>query len=120
MSLIAIDLLKEELAELESKGTNPTYSYVSTRIQNLRDAIQELKNTQDLVQLKNMSIKTHEKEINKLLGKLYDVKIKTDCKPCRYNHSQEELSELNEEEYLQAFDKCRTCKNYYPNNFEEK
>ena len=55
-----------------------------------------------------MSIRTHEKEIN------------TDCKACRYNHNREELSELNEEEYINAFDKCRSCKNYYPNNFEEK
>ena len=108
MKSLALDLLKEELAELESKGTSPTYSYVSTRMQHLRYAIQELKNTQDLVQLKNMSIRTHEKEIN------------TDCKACRYNHNQEELSELNEEEYINAFDKCRSCKNYYPNNFEEK
>lgn len=44
----------------------------------------------------------------------------SDCKTCRYNRTQEELSELNEEEYINAFDKCRTCKNYYPNNFEEK
>lgn len=44
----------------------------------------------------------------------------SDCLTCRYNCSQEELSELNEEEYINAFDKCRTCKNYYTNNFEEK
>ena len=52
MKSLALDLLKEELAELESKCTSPTYSYVSTRMQHLRYAIQELKNTQDLVQLK--------------------------------------------------------------------
>lgn len=46
--------------------------------------------------------------------------IESDCLTCRYNCTQEELSELNEEEYINAFDKCRTCSNYYPNNFEEK
>lgn len=49
--------------------------------------------------------------------KLYDI---SDCKNCRYNLTQEELSELNEEEYINAFDKCRTCANYYTNNYEEK
>ena len=41
MSLMAIDLLKEELYEMELVLT-PTYSYIPTRIQNLRAAIQEL------------------------------------------------------------------------------
>lgn len=91
MSLIALDLLEEELNELEFKEIS-LQSYVPTRIQNLRDAIQELNN----------------------------IPLKSECLTCRYNHSQEELSELNEEEYINAFDKCRTCKNYYPNNFEEK
>ena len=92
MSLIAIDLLKEELYELEFKDTNTTYSYIPTRIQNLRNAITQLEH----------------------------VALKSDCLTCRYNIRQEELSELNEEEYINAFDKCRTCSNYYTNNFEEK
>jgi hypothetical protein len=91
MSLIAIDLLKEELEELESKEI-PLHSYIPTRINNLRDAIQELNN----------------------------IPLKSECLTCRYNHNQEELSELNEEEYINAFEKCRTCSNYYTNNFEEK
>jgi hypothetical protein len=90
MSLIALDLLEEELYELEFNYVQVN-SYVPTRIQNLRYAIEELQ-----------------------------LITESDCKTCRYNHSQEELSELNEEEYINAFDKCRTCKNYYPNNFEEK
>ena len=92
MSLIAIDLLEEELYELEFNYIQVN-SYVPTRIQNLRAAIQELQ----LI-----------------------TESESDCKTCRYNRTQEELSELNEEEYINAFDKCRTCKNYYPNNFEEK
>ena len=92
MSLIAIDLLKEELYEMELVLT-PTYSYIPTRIQNLRAAIQELQ----LI-----------------------TESESDCKTCRYNRTQEELSELNEEEYINAFDKCRSCSNYYTNNFEEK
>lgn len=116
--LMANDLLKEELEELESKGTNQTTSQ-SERIQLLKQAIQELKNIQVLVQLKNMSIRTHEKEINRLLYELHD-KNKADCISCMYNRNQKELSELNEEEYINAFDKCRTCSNYYTNNFEEK
>ena len=43
MSLIALDLLEEELNELEFKEIS-LQSYVPTRIQNLRDAIQELNN----------------------------------------------------------------------------
>lgn len=120
MKSLAIDLLEEELAELVCQYQIGLTTSQSERAQLLRDAIQELKNTQDLVQLKNMSIRTHEKEIDKLLGELHDIKIKTDCLTCRYNRTQEELSEMNDEDYLQAFDKCRTCKNYYPNNFEEK
>ncbi len=89
--LIAIDLLKEELDELESTNI-PSNSYKQTRIQNLKEAIQELNY----------------------------IALKSDCISCRYNKSQEELSELCEEEYLLAFDKCRTCSNYYTNNFEEK
>lgn len=66
-----------------------------------------------------MSIRTHEKEINRLLGELYN-KNKVDCISRRYNRNQKELSGLNEEEYLQTFEKCRTCSNYHTNNFEEK
>ena len=91
MSLMAIDLLKEELYEMELVLT-PTYSYIPTRIQNLRNAITQLEH----------------------------VALKSDCLTCRYNIRQEELSELNEEEYINAFDKCRSCSNYYTNNFEEK
>lgn len=91
MSLIALDLLKEELEELESKEI-PLHLYIPTRIQNLRNAIQEL----------------------------HDIKMKSECLNCRYNVKQEDLSQLNDDDYLRAFDKCRTCANYYPNNFEEK
>ena len=91
MSLIALDLLKEELYEYEFNHIQVN-SYVPTRIQNLKDAI---------IQLESLA-------------------LKSDCINCRYNKSQEELSELNEEDYIMAFDKCRTCTNYYTNNFEAK
>ena len=54
------------------------------------------------------------------IEQLESLSLKSDCINCRYNKSQEELSELNEEDYIMAFDKCRTCTNYYTNNFEAK
>ena len=91
MSLIAIDLLKEEYLELEArKNSNKSYDFVRTAL--LKDAIQEL-------------------EL---------VPLKSDCLSCRHNVKQEDLSELNDEEYLAAFDKCRTCANYFTNNYEVK
>ena len=91
MSLIALDLLEEELNEYQFNHIQVN-SYVPTRIQNLRDAIQQLES----------------------------LSLKSDCINCRYNAKQEDLSQLNDDDYLRAFDKCRTCANYYPNNFEEK
>lgn len=91
MKLLAMDLLEEELNKLEArKNSNKSYDFVRTAL--LKEAISQLES----------------------------LSLKSDCVSCRYNRSQEELSELNEEEYLQAFDKCRTCANYYTNNFEEK
>lgn len=58
--------------------------------------------------------------LKEAIQELESISLKSDCISCRYNKSSEELSELNEEEYLQAFDKCRTCSNYYTNNFEKK
>lgn len=89
--LLALDLLEEELIELTVLLKRPNENtYIPTRIQNLKDAIAQLES----------------------------ISLKSDCIDCRYNQSQEELSELNEEEYIRAFDKCRTCANYYTNNYE--
>lgn len=90
--LIATDLLKEELQELRFKYEIGLTTSESDRFKLLKESIQELES----------------------------IFLKSDCISCRYNKSSEELSELNEEEYLQAFDKCRTCSNYYTNNFDEK
>jgi hypothetical protein len=90
MSLIAIDLLKEEIVPYEYKFRLGLTVDDVKRIQTLKDAIQELQ-----------------------------LITESDCKNCRYNLTQEDLSKLNDEEYLAAFDKCRTCSNYYPNNYEE-
>ena len=91
--LIAADLIKEELQELMSISDMSLINYYAMqRIEILKEAIQELES----------------------------IALKSDCISCRYNKSAEELSRLNDEEYLQAFDKCRTCCNYYTNNFEEK
>ena len=91
MSLIVMDLLKEEYQELElRKDSNKSYDFIRTAL--LKDALRELES----------------------------IALKSDCLSCRHNVKQEDLSDLNDEEYLAAFDKCRTCKNYYPNNFEEK
>lgn len=54
------------------------------------------------------------------IEQLESLALKSDCIDCRYNKSQEELSVLNDEDYLRAFDKCRTCSNYYTNNYETK
>ena len=54
------------------------------------------------------------------IEQLESLALKSDCINCRYNKSAEELSELNEEEYITTFDKCRTCSNYYTNNYEAK
>ena len=91
MILIAMDLLKEEYQELElRKNSNKSYDFV--RLTLLKDAIQELES----------------------------VALKSDCLSCRHNVKQEDLSELNDDEYLSAFDKCRTCANYFTNNYEVK
>lgn len=91
MRLFAIDLLKEEYLELEArKNSNKSYDFVRSTL--LKDAITELES----------------------------LALKSDCLSCRHNVKQEDLSELNDEEYLQAFDKCRTCSNYYTNNYEIK
>ena len=91
--LLAMDLLEEELIELTVLLKRPNENtYIPTRIQNLKEAISQLES----------------------------ISLKSDCAICRYNRSQEELSDLNEDEYIQAFNKCRTCANYYTNNFEEK
>ena len=51
---------------------------------------------------------------------LESLALKSDCVSCRHNVKQEDLSELNDDDYLRAFDKCRTCANYYTNNYEAK
>lgn len=92
MNLIALDLLEEELNEYEYKfRIGLTISDVE-RIELLKDAI---------IQLESLA-------------------LKSDCITCRHNVKQEDLSELNDDDYLRAFDKCRTCANYYTNNFEAK
>ena len=91
MKLLAIDLLEEELGELRITSLIGLSQSQSERIKILKEAISQLES----------------------------LALKSDCVRCRYNTSQEELSELNEEEYINAFNKCRTCSNYYTNNFEE-
>ena len=91
MSLIAMDLLKEEYQELEArKNSNKSYNFIRTAL--LKDALRELES----------------------------IALKSDCLSCRHNVKQEDLSDLNDEEYLAAFDKCRTCANYFTNNYESK
>lgn len=92
MSLIALDLLKEELVPFEFKFRLGLSEDDVKRIKILKEAI---------IQLESIS-------------------LKSDCISCRYNVKQEDLSELNDDDYLRAFDKCRTCANYYTNNFEAK
>lgn len=92
MKLIAIDLLREELDELRWKSEIGLTTSQNERYQILKSAIEQLES----------------------------LALKSDCINCRYNKSREELSELNEEDYIIAFDKCRTCSNYYTNNYEAK
>lgn len=54
------------------------------------------------------------------IQQLESLSLKSDCINCRYNKSAEDLSELNEEDYIATFNKCRTCSNYYTNNYEAK
>lgn len=58
--LIAIDLLKEELEELESKEI-PLHSYIPTRIEILKEAIQELKKYTEFSTIKRYEYKNSRK-----------------------------------------------------------
>lgn len=54
------------------------------------------------------------------IEQLESLALKSDCINCRYHLSLEELQKLSDEEYTTTFDKCRTCSNYYTNNYEAK
>lgn len=119
MKLFAKDLLQEELEEKQSCIEPPIFD-ISQRIEPIKDAIQELDSLNIRLQLKDISIRTHEKEINRLLTEIDGINYKLNCSNCKHDISLEELRKLSDEAALNYFERCSSCSNYYQSKFEGK
>lgn len=91
MKLLAKDLLQEELEEKQDWNV-PESSGTAQRIEQLKEAIQELD----------------------------DLDTRLNCSNCKHDISLEELRKLSDEASLNYFERCTSCSNYYQSKFEGK